>query len=125
MKKIRTLVIFITALVLPGTLLFLWLADRPEDTLPHIPDGIEGFAFDPQFGPKTPQEVEKYLQNRAGSRRGDMAEAVDTLRYRWGLRPGMKQWEIDEVQLLREKLWAFMKNAKTPRYKVRSWLGLN
>jgi hypothetical protein len=131
--KTKLLVAGVAVLAVAGV--WLWLADRPADTPPHIPEGM-GIMFDPRFSPRTPKGVQEYLERRAarGNWRGDRAsaagqrawaDAVDTLQRRWGLTPEMTQEEIDGVLRQREEIWAFVQHTKTPRYKIRSWLGLN
>ena len=111
MKKLLAALLLVVAFVA----IALWLADRPIDEFPQLPDGMGHIAFNPDFGPRTPQEVQKYVQKRG----------VDTLQHRWGLRPGMSQEEIDTVREGQAKVWTFVLNTRTTRYKVRSWLGMN
>jgi hypothetical protein len=138
----RKISVCVLLVILPVAVLALWIKDRPGDEFPKLHEGAGPIAFNPKFGPKTTQDVEKYLHNRAArnwrgrtpmteadrqSPAGKAAwvEAVDTLNRRWGLKPGMTQEEIDRVREDQEKVWAYTENTRTTRYKIRSWFRMN
>jgi hypothetical protein len=135
----RNALIAATVLVLLGTGFYLWVADRPSDVPPPLHQGAGPFLFDPKHGPKTTQQVEDYVQNRATrswgrtmtpadrkspSGQAAWADAVHTLQRRWGLRPGMTQDEIDTARAHQQKLWEEVERQRTFRYKVRTRLGM-
>lgn len=131
-KKLRIAAVITVVVAVPFAAVAAWLANRPSDVPPQLHEGAGPISFNPKFGPKTPEEVDKYLQNRTArsgrTRIGNerySAEAVDTLNRRWGLKPGMTQEEIDRVREDQEKVWAYIENTRTTRYKIRSWLRMN
>ncbi len=130
MRKLLAAALVALVLVVIG----LWLADRPIDAIPKVPETMGAIAFNPKLGPKTPQEVREYVERRAGrswTGRKTMSddresqvweEPLSTLLRRWGFTPEMTQEEIDVVLREREAVWAFMENEQTVRSQIRSWL---
>ena len=118
----------------------LWLKERPIDKFPEVSEGAGAIAFDPKLGPKTVDEVKAYVEGRtrrnfrgrieAGDEHSPefqhaRAEAVDTLKRRWGFTPEMSQEEIGAVLKEHEAVWESLKHKETLRYKIRTWLGMN
>lgn len=123
-------------------LFWLWIADRATD-LPYPEGKSSGMVFDPRFGPKTPAEARKYVDERidrewqahylrkmrpededSPAGRQERAYVIETLKQHWGITLDMSHDEIDAVRQEAGKTWAYIEQSKTLRHRVRALFGM-